>query len=105
MSGTSYSIQWAEVDTAQTLGTEFKSDINRITKVYDHNAIWVRQNGEEMYMTNMTEQHIINALRMCKRNLRDPLVDSQRYEYLLLEAIRRDLMKKDVGEWDSEENK
>lgn len=99
-----FSIQWQDVSTSQTLEDEFKQDIQRITKEYNQDAIWVRQSGEEMYMTDMNDQHIINALRMCKRNLDDPMRESQRFEFLLLEAIQRGLMKKDVGEWDAEEN-
>jgi hypothetical protein len=99
-----FTIQWQDVDTSQTLEKEFRGDIARIVEDYDPDAIWRRQNGEEMYMHDMADQHIINALRMCKRNLDDPIEESERYEYLLLEAIHRGLMNKDVGEWDTAEN-
>lgn len=103
---TRFSIRWEDypIENDQTLGNEFKSDIQKIGREYNQDAIWIRQNGEEMYMTDMNDQHIINALRMCKRNMEDPMTQSERYEYLLLEAIQRGLMQKDIGEWDAEEN-
>lgn len=105
-----FNIIWVDgVPTTSTivarpaLELEFASDIQRITKTYDKDAIWIRQNGEEIPMVRMDSQHVINALRMYKRNYYDPMIEN-RYELLLLEAIHRKLINKDAGEWDSEEN-
>ena len=104
MAGFAGPIEWDDINTAQTLGTEFIDDIRRITKKYNPYSDWIRQNGQEISMVNMDNNHIINALRLCKRNLRDAMTGTSRYELLLLEAIHRGLMNKDVGEWDAEEN-
>ena len=103
--GSQFNIQWEEVDTSQKLEKEFHTDIERIAATHDPHAIWIRQSGEEIPMFDMDSQHVINALRMCKRNLSDPMADSEKYQFLLLEAIHRGLMDRDVGEWDTAENK
>jgi len=99
-----FTIQWHDVDTSVTLEEEFKTDINRLNVVYDPDAVWIRSNGDHILMIDMNNEHVINALRMCKRNLIDPMNSGSRYRFLLLEAMHRGLMKRDVGEWDDEEN-
>ena len=101
----SFSIRYTEnPDTPESLGKEFKSDIQRITRQQNRESIWIRQNGEEIYKVDMNDNHVINALRMCKRNMQDPLRQSEGFEFLLLEAIHRGIIKRNAGEWDEEEN-
>jgi len=100
-----FTIQWEDIDTEQTLKKEFSKDISRLNHTFSEDGIWIRQNGESIYMKDMNDEHVINALRWCKRNFKDPMREVGLYPYLLLEAIHRGLMKRDVGEWDADENK
>ena len=101
-----FTIQFEETDTPQTLGKEFKEDIQRINIQYNEDDIWGSKSRGDIYITDMQDQHIINALKMCKRNVAD--LTNQcipiQYQGLLLHAIKRKLIDKTAGEWDTEEN-
>ena len=72
----------------------------------DREAFYTRSNGEIVKIVDMSDSHLINAIRVRERDLRVRGSWGNTWEQLVAEAIYRNLAYGNIieSEWDSEEN-